>query len=87
MSDVFKAIQDNTRREILILLSKRDYSAGEIAEHFDISKPAITKHLDVLKKADLVTSKKEGTFVIYSLNATVLQETLVLFLSFFDKKE
>lgn len=58
LDNVFKAISDPTRRKILKLLNKKDLSAGEIAEHFSISKPAITKYLNVLKKAKLVSSKK-----------------------------
>ena len=56
MGNVFKAISDPTRREILKLLNDKDLSAGEIAEHFDISKPALTKHLNILREAELVSS-------------------------------
>lgn len=72
MGSVFKAISDPTRREILKLLNEKDLSAGEIAEHFDISKPALTKHLNILREAELVSSEKQGNFVIYSINVTVL---------------
>ena len=71
MGSVFKAISDPTRREILKLLNEKDLSAGEIAEHFDISKPALTKHLNILREAELVSSEKQGNFVIYSINVTV----------------
>ena len=73
VGSVFKAISDPTRREILKLLNEKDLSAGEIAEHFDISKPALTKHLNILREAELVSSEKQGNFVIYSINVTVLQ--------------
>lgn len=87
MGNVFKAISDSTRREILRLLSEKDLSAGEIAEHFDISKPALTKHLNILREAELVSSEKKGNFIIYSINVTVLQQALSGFMSMFEKKE
>lgn len=85
MSKVFKALSDGTRREILKLLSKSDMTAGEIADKFDMSKPSISKHLDILKDAELVSSEKNGQYIIYSINITVLQEVLGGFLSIFQK--
>ncbi len=76
MNTVFKALNDETRRDILELLRKKDMSAGEIAEHFNISKPSISHHLDLLKQADLVTSDKQGQFVIYALNTTIVDDIL-----------
>jgi len=64
----FKAIADDTRREILVYLSKGDTVAGEIANKFSISKPAISNHLKILKEADLVNEKKVKQNRIYSLN-------------------
>ena len=87
VGNVFKAISDPTRREILKLLNDKDLSAGEIAEHFDISKPALTKHLNILGEAELVSSEKQGNFVIYSINVTVLQQALSGFMAIFGKKE
>lgn len=87
MGNAFKAISDPTRREILKLLNDKDLSAGEIAEHFDISKPALTKHLNILREAELVSSEKQGNFVIYSINVTVLQQALSGFMAIFGKKE
>ena len=87
MGNVFKAISDPTSREILKLLNDKDLSAGEIAEHFDISKPALTKHLNILREAELVSSEKQGNFVIYSINVTVLQQALSGFMAIFGKKE
>lgn len=81
MSKVFKAISDGTRREILSLLSKGDMTAGEIADQFNMSKPSISKHLDILRESELVTSEKKGQFVIYSINTTVLQQALGGFLN------
>ena len=76
MKNLFKALNDNTRRDILELLKNRDMTAGEIADEFNISKPSISHHLDILKRADLVTSEKKGQFVIYTLNTTILEDLL-----------
>lgn len=76
MNSLFKALNDETRRKILDLLKEKDLSAGQIAAAFDISKPSISHHLDLLKQADLVSSVKNGQFVIYSLNTTVLEEVM-----------
>ena len=74
MNALFKALNDNTRRKILELLKKKDLTAGEIADSFNISKPSISHHLDLLKQAGLVHSTKEGQFIYYSLNTTVMDE-------------
>jgi len=58
------------------LLKERDMNAGEIAEKFNISKPSISHHLDILKRADLITSEKKGQFVEYSLNTTILEDLM-----------
>lgn len=76
MNRLFKALNDATRREILELLKDKDLNAGDIAQHFSISKPSISHHLDLLKQAGLVTSHKEGQFVTYSINTTVMDEIL-----------
>lgn len=83
MSKVFKALADPTRREILKMLESGDKNAGEIAEAFTMSKPSISKHLDILRDAELVSSEKRGQFVVYSINTTVLQSVLGGFLDFF----
>lgn len=87
MNSVFKALNDATRREILELLQAQDLSAGEIAEHFNISWPSVSHHLDILKQAGLVTSQKEGQYVYYSLNTTVVDELLKWLLQFKTKKK
>jgi ArsR family transcriptional regulator, arsenate/arsenite/antimonite-responsive transcriptional repressor len=74
MNDLLKAISDPTRREILKMLRKRDMTAGEIADAFDMTKPSISHHLDMLRKANLVVSVKEGQFITYSINTTELDE-------------
>ena len=76
MNSIFKALNDETRREILGLLKVKDLSAGEIADYFNISKPSISHHLDILKRADLISSEKKGQFVIYSLNTTIMEDVL-----------
>jgi ArsR family transcriptional regulator, arsenate/arsenite/antimonite-responsive transcriptional repressor len=76
LNTVFKALNDPIRREILTLLKKGDMTAGEIADHFQIGKPTLSHHLDLLRQADLVSSRKDGQFVVYSLSTTVLDEIL-----------
>jgi len=76
MNALFKALNDPSRRQILELLREGDRSAGEIAERFEMTKPSISHHLDLLRQADLVASVKRGQNVIYSLNTTVLDEVL-----------
>ncbi|CAM2992386.1 transcriptional regulator, ArsR family [Flavobacterium gillisiae] len=82
MNAIFKALNDVTRREILELLKVKDLSAGEIAAHFNISKPSISHHLDILKRADLITFEKNGQFIIYSINTTVMEDVLQWILTF-----
>lgn len=76
LNTIFKALNDPTRREILELLKAKDLTAGEIADKFNISKPSISHHLDLLRQAGLVVSVKEGQFIYYSLNTTVMDEML-----------
>lgn len=77
IQNTMKALADPTRREILNMLKKSRLSAGVIAEHFDISAPAVSKHLAVLKEAGLIRDQREGKFVFYELNASVLEEVLL----------
>lgn len=76
MNSLFKALNDETRRRIIDLLKERDMNAGEIADEFDISKPSISHHLDILKRADLIIGEKNGQFIVYSLNTTILEDLL-----------
>lgn len=76
MNALFKALDDETRRQILELLRERDMNAGEIAECFDISKPSISHHLALLQQAELITSVKRGQFVVYSINTTLLEDVI-----------
>ena len=82
MNILFRALNDATRREILELLKDGDMTAGDIADKFDMSKPSISHHLDLLRQADLVASVKKGQFVLYSLNMTVIDEIMVWFMQF-----
>ncbi len=86
LNALFKALNDSTRREILELLKEKDLTAGEIADKFSISKPSISHHLDLLRQAGLVVSVKEGQFVFYSLNTTVMDEVLKWIMQFKDQK-
>lgn len=76
MNFLFKALNDETRRKIIELLKEKDMNAGEISDQFNISKPSISHHLDILKRADLITSEKKGQFVEYSLNTSILEDLL-----------
>jgi ArsR family transcriptional regulator len=87
MNLLFKALGDPTRREIIELLRKRDMNAGEIADHFSISKPSISHHLDLLRQANVVISIKEGQFITYSLNTTVFDEMVKWVIDLSDNKK
>lgn len=82
MQSVFKALNDEVRRDILELLKSRDMTAGEIADHFHLGKPTISHHLDLLRQADLVSCRKQGQFVIYSIETSVIDEVLKWMMSF-----
>ena len=77
LQQTLKALADPTRREILNLLKKGKLSAGEITEHFDITAAAISRHLSVLKEADLIEDTREGKYIFYTLNASVLEEIML----------
>ena len=86
MSDkVFKALGDPTRRRILKLLNKKDMSAGEIADQFSVTGATMSHHFNVLKDADLVSVTRNGTQMVYTLNATVFQELMAHLLDMFGK--
>lgn len=77
MTSLFYALDNPIRREIIEMLKWNSMSAGEIAAHFDISAPSVSRHLDVLKKADIIVAERRGTTLMYSLNLSVLQESLI----------
>ncbi|HWA18512.1 MAG TPA: autorepressor SdpR family transcription factor [Devosia sp.] len=84
---VFDALSHPVRRKILQLLRKRPLSAGELASHFDISKPTLSVHFAKLKDAGLVSVERQGTSLIYHLNMSILEEALSGFLAFKEQKE
>jgi len=77
LQTTLRTLADPTRREILNLLKERSRSAGEIASHFSMSGAAVSKHLAVLKQAGLVRQRREGTYIYYELNTSVLEEVLL----------
>ena len=77
LQNTLKALSDPIRREILNLLKSGRLSAGEIADHFPVTGASISRHLSVLKEADLIRDTREGKFIYYDLNASVLEETLL----------
>ncbi|MDP2653346.1 MAG: autorepressor SdpR family transcription factor [Candidatus Omnitrophota bacterium] len=83
MNKIYKALSDPTRRKILELLREKDLSAGDIAAHFDLTKPTLSKHFSVLKEADLIQGAKQGTTIMYCLNVSVLEEALLSLMSAF----
>ncbi|RHF38480.1 autorepressor SdpR family transcription factor [Collinsella intestinalis] len=85
--EAFKALADPTRRHILELLRTKDLTAGEIAEHFDMTKPSLSHHLSALKTAGLVDAERDGQNIIYSLNTSVLQDLMSWFYTFTDRSE
>ncbi len=87
MNILFKALNDATRRDILELLKKKDMTAGEIADQFHISKPSISHHLDLLKQAGLVDAVKDGQYILYSLNTTVMDEIIKWCIQLKSKKK
>ena len=85
INTVFEALSHPVRREILSLLKTGPKSAGELAGHFDISKPTLSVHFNKLKDADLVSSERRGTSLIYHLNMSILEEALSGLLSFKER--
>ena len=77
LQQTLKALSDSTRREILNLLKNKRLSAGEICDRFDITAAAISRHLSVLKDADLIVDTREGKYIYYELNASVLEEIML----------
>ncbi|NLL90804.1 MAG: winged helix-turn-helix transcriptional regulator [Ruminococcaceae bacterium] len=77
LHQTLKALADPIRREILNMLKKGRMSAGEIADNFPVTSASISRHLSVLKEADLVRDTREGQFIFYELNASVLEEIML----------
>ena len=84
---VFKALADPTRRAILKRLQEGSETAGEIADGFPISRASLSHHFNILKAADLVRTERRGQHIVYSLNATVLQEAMAMVIDLFSTGE
>ncbi|MFV0591701.1 MAG: autorepressor SdpR family transcription factor [Draconibacterium sp.] len=82
MNSLFKALNDQTRRDILEMLRESDMTAGDIADKFEMTKPSISHHLSLLKQANLVVDIRKGQFIYYSLNTTVFDDIIKWFLKF-----
>ncbi len=82
INSTFRALNDDTRRAILELLKNGELSAGDISKEFDISKPSISHHLDLLKQADLIKARKRGQFIYYSLQTKTLESVFKWFVQF-----
>ena len=87
MNDVWSALSDATRREILTMLRDGDMTAGEIADRFALSKPTVSHHLNILKQAGLITGEKRAQTITYRLNTTVFQDFLKSVAALFDREE
>jgi DNA-binding transcriptional ArsR family regulator len=83
MNKVFKALSDPTRRRVLQLLRERPMTAGELSEHFDVSKPTMSAHFAVLREADLAEAERHGKTIIYRLKLSVLEDALLGFAEIF----
>ena len=77
LQNTLRALADPIRREILVLLKSGRMSAGEITDHFDVTGASVSRHLSVLKEADLIRDKREGKFIFYELNTSVLEEIML----------
>ncbi len=86
LSKTMQALSDPTRRGILELLKKNDMPAGKIGKNFKITLPSLSHHLNILKQADLVTSRRQGQEIIYSLNLSVFEEVTKTLIKFFKIK-
>ena len=84
MNAAFQALGDPTRREILRLLRKREMTAGELAEKFPLAKSTLSGHFNSLKNAGLIVAEKNGTSVVYSLNMSVVEQTMAAVMDLFE---
>ena len=86
MNEVFRALGDPTRREILRLLRSGDMTAGELAERFPLAKSTLSGHFNVLRQARLIVAEKRGTTIRYSLNLSVFEEAMAAVLDLFEPR-
>lgn len=82
--DVFKALSDPTRREILRMLRSKPMAAGELAEAFSMTKGSLSHHYNILKSADLVRCERRGQFLVYSLNTSVVEDVMAMLIDLFE---
>jgi len=87
MSDVFNALSSPVRRQILSMLKARDMTAGQIANELDVGKSTLSGHFNVLKAADLVSTRRSGTTITYSLNTSVVEDMLGMVAKIFSRDE
>lgn len=87
MGDAWSALADPTRRKILELLSDGEMTAGDIADNFNMTKPSISHHLNILKNSDLISGEKKGQTIIYSINTSVFQDLMRLIAKLTKEKE
>jgi len=85
MDTLFKALADGNRRKILEILKKRDMTVNEIRKYFRFSGATLSHHLDILKRANLVVTQREGQFIHYSLNTSVFEEVMKTFINIFGR--
>ena len=86
MNRIYKALSDPTRHKILELLRQRDLTAGELADHFDLARPTLSKHFNLLKEAGLIQGDKNGTTITYRLDVSVLEDGPLPLMNTFDIK-
>lgn len=84
MNRIYKALSDPTRHKILELLRQRDLTAGELADHFDLARPTLPNHFNLLKEAGLIQGDKNGTTITYRLIVSVLEDALLALMNTFD---
>jgi len=87
MEKIFKALWDKNRRKILELLKQKDMSVSELLQNFDITQASLSHHLDILKRAELVIDERKWQFIYYSLNMSVFEEIVQVFLQFTNNKD
>ncbi|MFO0703591.1 MAG: autorepressor SdpR family transcription factor [Patescibacteria group bacterium] len=85
MDNIFQALADKNRRKILEILKREDMTAGEIGKNFDFTSATLSHHLDILKRANLVVTERNGQFIKYSLNTSVFEEVTKMVINFFQK--
>jgi DNA-binding transcriptional ArsR family regulator len=85
MNNIYKALSDKNRRKILEILKEKDMTVNEIKSHFRLSGASLSHHLDILKRARLIVAERQGQFIRYSLNTSVFEEVMKMFINFFNK--